>query len=123
MAQIPFIKWLGTVPVAGSSLQKVVGSAAKPVTPLMFGVSGRQFFLADGSDGREPVLVSEPNKICIVPGPDLDLDPDPDPLLAAADPCASVAPQQPPLAASLESHYLRAFCKYCSNASRQPTAR
>ena len=43
--------------MAGSSLQKVVGSAAKPVTPLMFGVSGRQFFLADGADDREPVLV------------------------------------------------------------------
>ncbi len=44
--------------MAGSSLQKVVGSAAKPVTPLLFGTSGRQFFLADASDGVEPVLVS-----------------------------------------------------------------
>ena len=55
--QIPFINWLGSLPVAGSSLQKVVGSAAKPVTPLLFGASGRQFFLADGSEGTEPVLV------------------------------------------------------------------
>ena len=56
--QIPFINWLGSVPVAGSGLQKVVGSAAKPITPLLFGTSGRQFFLADGADGHEPVLVS-----------------------------------------------------------------
>ena len=57
-AQIPFINWLGSVPMAGSSLQKVVGSAARPVTPLLFGTSGRQFFLADAGDGVEPVLVS-----------------------------------------------------------------
>ena len=54
--QVPFINWLADLPVAGGSLQSAVAGLAKPVGPLLFGSSGRQFFLDDGNDA-EPVLV------------------------------------------------------------------
>lgn len=60
--QVPFINWLSALPVTGSSIQRAVAGVAKPVTPLLFGVSGRQFFLDDGDDG-EPVLVNPSPKI------------------------------------------------------------
>jgi hypothetical protein len=55
--QVPFIGWLADVPVTGPLLHKAVAGAAKPVSGILLGRTGQQFFLKDGEDGTEPLLV------------------------------------------------------------------
>lgn len=57
--QVPFLSWLVQTPgVVGQGLQRVVNASTGPVSSLLLGVTGQQFFLNDGTPDREPLLVS-----------------------------------------------------------------
>lgn len=45
LTQVPLLGWAGDVPFIGSSIQKLMISMACPVTSMLFGKSGQQFFL------------------------------------------------------------------------------
>lgn len=58
--QVPFIGWTGDIPLAGSSLQKLLQSAAKPFVSVFMKRTGCQFFMHDTEEGQVPLLVSTP---------------------------------------------------------------
>ena len=55
--QVPFIKWLGDIPLAGAPMGGLVGSLAGPYANLFMGRTGQHLFLQDGSADAEPLLV------------------------------------------------------------------
>ena len=55
--QVPFIKWLGDLPIAGAPVGGLVGSLAGPYANVFMGRTGRHLFLQDGSPHAPPLLV------------------------------------------------------------------
>lgn len=59
--QVPFIKWLGDIPIAGGPVGGLVGSLAGPYAKVFMGRTGQQLFLQDSSARGPPLLVGPAN--------------------------------------------------------------
>ena len=55
--QVPFIGWIGDVPVAKASIQRLLQSVAKPFVSTFMKRTGQQFFMHDTEGGCQPLLV------------------------------------------------------------------
>jgi len=57
--QVPFMAWMGTVPVMGGPVQRLLAASARPVASLAMAATGAQFFLDDAaaSAQADPLLV------------------------------------------------------------------
>ena len=57
LLQVPFIKWLDDMPIAGGPVGGLVGSLAGTYANVFMGRTGRHLFLQDGTSDADPLLV------------------------------------------------------------------
>ena len=58
--QVPFMAWMGAVPLMGGPVQRVLQASARPLASLALAATGAQFFLNDraaSAAAPDPLLV------------------------------------------------------------------
>lgn len=48
--QVPFMAWMGAMPVMGGPMQRVLQASTRPLASLAMAATGAQFFLNDRAD-------------------------------------------------------------------------